>query len=61
MVLLVGVVSMMKGGSKRFVAVESKSFDLVVEGRGEDVLTITENAEEGGSLFCCLGVLLFGC
>ncbi|KAJ8442527.1 hypothetical protein Cgig2_022410 [Carnegiea gigantea] len=48
MVLLVGVVSMMKGGSKRFVAVESKSFDLVVEGRGEDVLvlTITMNAEK---------------
>jgi len=58
----------MKGGSKRFVAVESKSFDLVVEGRGEDVLRITENdrgrklsEEGGGPMFPCLRLLLLGC
>ncbi|KAJ8424361.1 hypothetical protein Cgig2_023366 [Carnegiea gigantea] len=43
-VFLVGVVGMMKGGSKRLVVVEGKSFDLVVEGRGGDVLRITDNA-----------------
>ena len=40
--LLSPVMGMMEGGSKRFVAIES-NFDLVVEGRGVDVLRIIEN------------------
>ena len=33
----------MRGGSKRFVAIESKSFDFEVVGFKEDVLRIYEN------------------
>ena len=36
-----GVLGMIQGGSKKFVAVERKSFDMVVEGRGKDILRIT--------------------
>ena len=33
----------MRGGHKRFVAIESKSFDLTIVGIKEDVLKISEN------------------
>ena len=34
---------MLKGGSKRFVAIESKSFDFVIVGAKEYLLRIDEN------------------
>ncbi|KAJ8426381.1 hypothetical protein Cgig2_000576 [Carnegiea gigantea] len=34
---------LMRGGYKRFVAIESKSFDLTIVGTAEDVLKISEN------------------
>ena len=34
----------MRGGRKRFVAVESKSFDFDIVGTEEDLLRISENA-----------------
>jgi len=33
----------MRGGCKRFVAIESKSFDVSLVGNKEDVLKISEN------------------
>jgi len=33
----------MRGGRKRFVVVESKSFDFELVGREEDLLRISEN------------------
>ena len=36
---------MLRGGGKRFVAVESKSFDFDIVGTEEDVLRISENGK----------------
>ena len=33
----------MRGGCKKFVAIESKSFDLSVVGNKEDIVKISEN------------------
>jgi len=41
----------MEAGSKKFVAIQNKSFDLVVEGRCDDVLRITENGRGRGRKF----------
>ena len=35
----------MRGGRKRFVAIESKSFDLEIIGYEEDFLRISENGK----------------
>jgi len=40
---LLGLVFLMKGGRKRYVATESKSFDFELVGPGEDPLRIYEN------------------
>ncbi|KAJ8445690.1 hypothetical protein Cgig2_026017 [Carnegiea gigantea] len=40
------VTNSMRGGCKRFVAIESKSFDLAIVGTAEDVLKISENGRE---------------
>jgi len=42
----------MKGGSKQFVAIESKSFDFEIVGYKEDILRIAENGR--GSRFSLL-------
>ena len=36
----------MRGGYKKFVVIESKSFDLNVVGNKEDILKISENGGE---------------
>jgi len=44
----------MKGGSVRFVAIESKSFDLRVVGSTVTILKISEHGWEGDSRFFAL-------
>ena len=41
----------MRGGCKRFAAIESKSFDFSIVGTAEDVLKISENGRRRTSVF----------
>lgn len=44
-------------GSEKFVAIESESFDFVIEGRGENIVRITDNGEGKRDFLCaCLDV-----
>jgi len=45
---------MLKGGSKRFMTIESKSFDFGIVGAKEDFLRIVRMGEGGDFCSCCL-------